>query len=99
MEIELLVVADCPKAEPALRLVLDVLAELRLGQVRPRVIVIGSAGEAAERGFTGSPTILLDGTDPFADPALLPGLACRVYPGPSGLPSPSELRDALGRAG
>lgn len=95
MEIELLVIPDCPHTEPALQLVLDALAELRLDQVRPRVTVV-SAADA--RGFAGSPTILIDGTDPFAPSAPVSGLACRVYPGPSGLPSPSAVLAALAAA-
>jgi hypothetical protein len=36
--------------------------------------------EAAERaGFVGSPTILIDGRDPFPDGGASPGLACRRY--------------------
>jgi hypothetical protein len=89
------VIPDCPHAEPVLQLVLRVLAELRLDEVRPRVTVVGSA---AVRGFAGSPTILIDGTDPFAPSPPVSGLACRVYPGPSGLPSRSELLAALAAA-
>ncbi len=42
--------------------------------------------EDAERlGFVGSPTLLVDGRDPFAAPGAEVGLACRVYPTPAGL--------------
>jgi hypothetical protein len=42
--------------------------------------------EDAERlGFVGSPTLLVDGLDPFAIPGAPVGLACRVYPTPAGL--------------
>jgi len=95
MDIELLVIPDCPHAEPALRLVLDALAELGLDEVRPRVTDVGPA---AVPGFAGSPTILIDGTDPFGSPVPVSGLACRVYPGPSGLPSLPLMRAALARA-
>jgi hypothetical protein len=95
MDVELLVIPDCPHAEPVLQLVLDALAELGLDEVRPRVTVVGSACSAcSDRRFAGSPTVLIDGTDPFASPPVS-GLACRVYPGPSGLPSPSAVRAAL----
>jgi hypothetical protein len=36
-------------------------------------------------GFTGSPTLLIEGTDPFARPGAPVALACRTYPTPSGL--------------
>ena len=45
--------------------------------------------EDAERlDFVGSPTILLDGVDPFRLPKARPALACRLYATPAG-PSPS----------
>jgi hypothetical protein len=48
--------------------------------------------------FAGSPTILLNGTDPFDEPSGEYGLACRVYrtpEGPAGSPTTDQLRDAL----
>jgi hypothetical protein len=55
--------------------------------------------EQAERvGFRGSPSILVDGSDPFADPVAPVGLACRVYSTPNGLsgsPTLDQLRRAL----
>jgi len=42
--------------------------------------------EEAERlGFVGSPTLLVDGRDPFATPGAPVGLACRIYRTPDGL--------------
>jgi len=95
MDVELLVIADCPHASPVLRLVREALADLGLAGVQPRVTVVSNA---AEPGFAGSPTILIDGTDPFAPPVPVSGLACRVYSGPSGLPSPASMRAALAEA-
>lgn len=55
--------------------------------------------EAAERlGFRGSPTVLIDGRDPFAIGDEPTGMACRVYPTPEGYrgaPTRRQLRDAL----
>jgi hypothetical protein len=93
MDVELLVIPDCPHAEPMLRLVRNALAELGLDGVLPRVTVVGS-----DRRFAGSPTILIDGTDPFGSPVPVSGLACRVYSGPAGLPPLSALRAALAAA-
>jgi hypothetical protein len=48
--------------------------------------------------FAGSPTILLDGVDPFATGQTVFGLACRVYRTEAGLegsPSEDQLRRAL----
>lgn len=56
--------------------------------------------EDAERlGFRGSPTILIDGEDPFADEAAPVGLACRVFATPDGLrgaPTVEQLVGVLG---
>ncbi len=41
--------------------------------------------DAARLGFTGSPTILIDGRDPYAAADAPPALACRLYPTPAGL--------------
>jgi hypothetical protein len=57
--------------------------------------------EEAERlGFRGSPTVLVDGDDPFVEEGSPVGLACRVYRterGPEGAPSEARLRAALVR--
>lgn len=55
--------------------------------------------EDADRfGFRGSPSILVDGTDPFGPDEVAIGLACRVYQtpdGPAGSPTRDQLRAAL----
>lgn len=55
--------------------------------------------EDAERlGFIGSPTVLVDGSDPFAQPGAPVGLACRVYITPEGVagsPTVDQLAEVL----
>lgn len=55
--------------------------------------------EDAERlNFIGSPSILIDGLDPFKPESARPGLACRVFAtedGPQGSPTANELRAVL----
>jgi hypothetical protein len=88
----------CPNwkgADAAIRKVLDDLGiEL---QAEYQLI---DTQEAAERlRFRGSPTIPLDGVDPFAQPDAPIGLSCRVYRTPAGLagsPSEEQLRRVLG---
>lgn len=56
---------------------------------------------ASERRFPGSPTVLIDGVDPFADRELPPALACRVYytpTGSAGTPTLDQLRQAISEA-
>jgi hypothetical protein len=58
----------------------------------------GGGEEALRLGFRGSPTILLDGQDPFADQDAPVGLACRLYAtegGLQGAPTIDQLRAAL----
>ena len=53
---------------------------------------------AEEHHFAGSPTLLIDGRDPFATGRTPIGLACRTYmtdSGPAGSPSLEQLRSAL----
>jgi hypothetical protein len=54
--------------------------------------------DAEAIGFRGSPSILVDGVDPFADPSAPVGFACRVYTTPAGLagaPTLEQLRNAI----
>ena len=50
----------------------------------------------------GSPTILVDGTDPFAAPGEPASVSCRLYRDDNGqvesAPSASQLRQAIGAA-
>jgi hypothetical protein len=60
--------------------------------------VITTEDEARGRGFTGSPTILLNGSDPFAQSDAPVALSCRLYSTPDGLggmPGVRDLRQGL----
>jgi hypothetical protein len=64
-------------------------------------VVVTTPEDAEKLGFTGSPTIRINGVDPFAEPAQPPGLACRVYRTPTGLaetPDLTALRQVLKQA-
>ena len=63
---------------------------------------IDSYERAVARGFGGSPTVLVDNIDVFADRRAVVGLACRAYDteqGPAGSPTLHQLRTAIGSAG
>ena len=54
--------------------------------------------EARRIAFRGSPTILIDGTDPFAELDVPAGLMCRVFStdhGLAGRPSSTQLQSVL----
>jgi len=90
MDVELLVVADCPSEQPANELLGRALQEAGRTGVPIRTVVVGTAEEAELLNFSGSPTILIDGVDPFLSPARSCGLSCRIYPQ---LPGSPELLD------
>ena len=55
--------------------------------------------QAEEARFRGSPTILVDGRDPFADEEAPVGLSCRIFrteAGAQGAPSVAQLARVLG---
>lgn len=100
MELMVLAVPDCPGA-----LVLEQrLAGLLAG--RPGVTVtrrvVGDLAEAARWGMYGSPTLLIDGRDPFTVPGTVPAVACRLYAGENGrlegAPAVPALRQVLEQA-
>ena len=61
--------------------------------------VISSEDEAIRWGMHGSPTLLIDGVDPFAEPGQPPSLSCRLYRDENGLTSgalsASQLRRVI----
>lgn len=100
MEITIRHTQDCPNVERAEHNVHEALRTTGR-QARIRRELVSSADDAAKLGFPGSPTILIDGVDPFATPGASSGLACRLYQtpeGPGGAPSVVQLTDALERA-
>lgn len=59
---------------------------------------VDTPDEAERLGFAGSPTVLVDGVDPFATGPAPSGLACRLYAtpeGPQGSPTYEQLREVL----
>jgi len=97
VRVELLYFEDCPNWRTAnnhlqrLATKLDFVVQHR---------VIASADEADALEFRGSPTILVDGRDPFAMGNEPIGLSCRIYQtddGTAGSPTLAQLGVALSR--
>lgn len=82
MRLELLYFDECPNWKTAAER-LDEVAARRGLVVERRVVATVEDAEVAR--FRGSPTILVDGVDPFALGDEPFGLACRVYQTPDGL--------------
>lgn len=109
LSVELFVVPDCPHEPAAAQLLRTALDDVGLTRTPFQTTVIATQQQAEQCGFLGSPTIRINGDDPFRQRALPHGgqgraqsaLACRVYPtptGPAGLPPLADLRKALKRA-
>jgi Alkylmercury lyase len=100
MRIMVLVVPDCPNAPVAVG---RIAAALAGRPVSVELVEVSEEAEAARLGMTGSPTILLDGVDPFAGAGAVPSVSCRIYRGPdgtpAGAPSVQDLTAALSAAG
>jgi hypothetical protein len=100
MRITIRYVQSCPNVGEAERRIREAAALVDAEVTIDRELV-ASVEEAERSGFNGSPTILVEGDDPFRLPDL-PGLSCRLYPTETGLegaPSVSQLREVLRRRG
>lgn len=101
MDIQLLVVEDCPHETVAAKLLRRALDDVGLTHVDFATRTVSTAEQAADAHFVGSPTFLIDGRDPFASSGAAPAVACRVYSTPAGLaglPAIEPLRQALKEA-
>ena len=96
LELTLLTVPDCPNAAAFEERLAAALAGRPGAVVRRREIA--DEQEAAEAGMRGSPTLLIDGVDPFAAPGQAPGLACRLYRDAAGRVAGTPPVEALRRA-
>ncbi|MBD0710484.1 MULTISPECIES: alkylmercury lyase [unclassified Streptomyces] len=96
MRITVLTVPDCPNVA----LALDRVTRALDGRAaRVEVVEVLDLAQAVAHGMTGSPTILLDGVDPFAPAGATPSVSCRLYRDGAGrvdgAPSVTALREAF----
>ena len=97
MRLRILHIPDCPNVgllEERLRGLVAGRPDIRVARE-----LVASEKHAALIGMAGSPTLLVDGTDPFAGPERATGLSCRLYRDETGrldrAPSVSQLRHAF----
>lgn len=92
--VTVLSVPDCPNAP----LLMDRLRQVLAGRSEVTVVsrVVADQAGAERGGMHGSPTLLIDGVDPFAAADQPCSLSCRLYRHPGGYvdgaPSLAELR-------
>jgi hypothetical protein len=98
MRLEILHVPYCPGVAVLEARLAEVLSESPVIEATQRVVV--SAGEAERVGMAGSPTLLVDGVDPFARSDQQGSMSCRLYLDEGGrlgpAPSVGQLRAVLG---
>ncbi len=98
MEVELLVIPDCPGTNEASELLRTALDEIGLAETPFTVRVIGTDDVARDVRFAGSPAFVADGVDLFENGTAVGAMVCRVYStpdGPRNVPTVRDLREAL----
>lgn len=101
MKIDVLSVPDCPNHPIAVARIVQALvaAGVTDAEIVERVITNDTCAESL--GMHGSPTILIDGCDPFDKAGTRPSMSCRLYrtaAGLEGAPSVAELIAEVTRA-
>ena len=96
MDVTLLYFDDCPNWKIADAHLRRLAAEIPGLSVSRHIV--DTPEEAERTRFRGSPSIIVNGEDPFADENSPVGLSCRVYQtpeGPAGSPTLDQLRRVL----
>ena len=98
MDVRLAYFDGCPHWEVADQRLRAALEQVGRGDQRIDHDVVATPEDAERLGFIGSPTVLVNGQDPFASGAEPTALACRVYDTPegrSGSPTVAQLVGVL----
>ncbi|MDA8345385.1 MAG: hypothetical protein M0Z66_07865 [Thermaerobacter sp.] len=97
MDVEIVYFDGCPNWQLARQRVLEALTAVGRSDTAVRLHLVENPTEAQEAGMHGSPTILVDGKDPFPK-AADDVWSCRLYQSDSGFegaPSVSALVGVL----
>lgn len=101
MDLRLLYFDGCPNWRETDERLRDAVALAGL-TVTATYVKVETPEDAERLSFRGSPTVLVNGTDPFADDSAPVGLSCRVFQTPDGLrgaPTLEQLTQALTLSG
>ena len=101
MDVRLLYFDDCPNWRLAEARLDEALAAFGAERTAVTYELVSTPEQDERSGFRGSPTILVNGADPFAGPDDPLGVSCRIYRNPAGLehaPTFEQLRSALADA-
>jgi hypothetical protein len=97
VKLQLLYFDGCPNWHVADNRLREALQELG-SRVDVERVLVSTPEEAEAWSFHGSPSVLVDGEDPFVEPGADVGLSCRLYRTPAGLagaPTVAQLVEAL----
>jgi hypothetical protein len=95
VDVRLLYFPDCPNWQVADERLREALARAGRDDVPVQHHLVTFPEQAEAAGFRGSPTVLVNGRDPFADPAAPAGLSCRVYTTKAGLAGTPTVEQLL----
>ena len=98
MRVELLYVDGCPHLAEADARIRAALEAVGRGGLAIEQVLVSSQDEAEAMGFLGSPSVRIDGEDPFTEAGAAAGLSCRLYRtdrGSDGAPSVEQLTEVL----
>jgi uracil DNA glycosylase len=98
LEVRLRYFEGCPHWQTMDSRLREVLREEGLEDIEPILERVETDDDAQRLRFIGSPTVLINGQDPFAGDEAAFGLTCRIYQTPEGLagtPTPAQLREVL----
>ncbi len=96
MKVNVLHVDGCPSLDPLMEVLHDLVAGR--GDITLSTTLVSSTQDALRLGFHGSPTILIDGSDPFPWRDRKIGLSCRIYPDGAGRMAGYPMREMLAEA-
>ena len=95
MNVTLLYFDDCPNWQVTGERIRDALALAGRDDVRVQHRLMATSEQAEAAGFRGSPTVLIDGRDPFAEPDATAGLSCRMFRTEAGLTGAPTVEQLL----
>jgi len=95
LRVSLLYFDGCPSWQEADQRLREALARAGRNDVRVERHPVTTVEEAVATGFRGSPTVLVNGSDPFADTNAPVSLSCRVYRTESGLTGSPTIEQLL----
>ena len=97
MRLQIVYIDGCPNWQVAYARLREALQSLG-AHIEVERVEIRTTTDADVWRFHGSPSLLMNGHDPFASPSAPVGLACRLYTTPAGLagsPTVGQLIDVL----